>query len=381
MRRILEGEGLRPVEFEDLATAQIKSKFASMLDTMMEHMQQHLQNVRKLSPSAHKDYVIFVQDIICQIQSHASNICYPKSFFSKASTDYWPENSDPGLYVAKLTSYALGLHTNKKSRMPLFYFLWNGFKCAFTSNDIETYVHRLGYVAKDWFFMQYLLTDVIPASLRLCMDNTAAWVICEVYLNSVACAAPDVMQSQNGVGLYTALEGLFMQIMNVLHSVYQQFGNALSGFHPEHVGIIATVCRFSHALLPAIHNYVARTNTKLSQVFHAFRELAESVLAAFDKSTQVDLDIQCFSVTISGMGIILEEFQSEMAGDWPVQVNSTDGFLTYTSREEKFTHPLSFSTDNGPRTLWDVLRVNKLSHPRDGMALCQSTKGIFEVLV
>ena len=355
MQRLISDERLFASTFGSTPCASVKARLVSMLQAVMLSMQQQLQLLRE-NDEAHKGYVTFVQGIASQIHSHASEICPLIPFFSQATADYWPEPTDPSLYLAKLTSYALQLQGHNRTNTSLFYFLWSGFKKSLLDKDVDIYISRVAKVARKWNFLEYLLTDLIPAASKVTFDNQAGWLICEVFLVAASRAIPSFLSSARGEQLFDLMKDLFKQFMNGLSALYETYNDGIYGFHPDHRGIIAVICRFWQSCLPALKNYTIRAAEDMDEVFVAFNEVMEIAMINFENGPRLPLGIRCFHVRRMGNDKATDALSKEVGRDWNVNMN--DGSLRIRLREGGEEKLIEFNMEIGPRTLREVLALS-----------------------
>lgn len=351
MQRILAVPTLVQSIFGDVPQTKVRDRFSRILTAVMSSMQQHLQMLSTTDTEAHKHYVVFVQGVACQIHSHCKDICPLADFFFHTSAEYWPEETDPTLYLAGLTSYTLQLSTNSGStKTQLFYYLWNGLKRSLsTSESVELYVSRIVKAAREWEFWEFLLVDIAPAALQAALVDQGGWLVCEVYLVAVSRAMANVLASGKSDDAVVYITILLKQMLNGLSSLYRRHGHTVEGVHINHQGIIAVICRFWSASSPLLVEHNMSSNGQLTELIHAFTDFTAGALMHFEHSTPLNMAQAQFSIGRVGNPVALSEIINDVDKNW--QTNVSDGEVCVQTHEG--THSLRFT--NGPRNLGEIL--------------------------
>jgi len=351
MQSILADRQLLVSTFGSVPRSKIKESFAGILMALMSSMQHNLQFMQATDHESHKSYVLFVQGIASQIHSHCKDdICALTDFFFQHSVEYWPEERDPTLYLAGLTSYTLQLPAKiERTKTQLFYYLWNGLKKSLSSNDaVETYISRIIKAAHRWDFLEFLLVEIAPAALQLSFANQAGWLVCEVYLVAISKSLAKVLSSDIAELAITYTTVLLKQILNGLSSLYVKYGHSIEGIHPNHQGTAAAVCRFWRQCSPLLHEYNISHENSLAELLTAYNKFVDSALIYFQHGIISDFTLPRFEVGRVGNSVAFNEMTRDVEKSWRMDV--ADGNTTVRSNEGEIT--LEFH--RGPRNLGEI---------------------------
>ncbi|KAF7954353.1 hypothetical protein EAE96_005477 [Botrytis aclada] len=354
IQKIFSDQALLVSTFGTVTRETVKTKFSTLLNSIMLSMQQRLQKLQTTNAIAHEDYVSFVQEIVSQIRSHCSNICPPLEFFFRHSPAYWPPETDPTLYLAGLTSYTLQLSSEReKTRNGLIYYLWNGFRSSLSGTDsLYSYISQISKGARHRDMLEFLLADIVPSTLEVAFENEAGWLACEVYMVAVSKAFESLVLSGQQVGqVMIHMEILLQYIFNSLGSHYGRFGHAVEAVHPSHRGIIAIIFRFWRACRPHLYNLNTGSESGLGDIFECFDGFVKTSMLCFTNDQDIGFQFRHFDVGKVGNDIAIEEMAREVQSNW--RVNMTDGGVDVRMNDGTI---VNHCCNSGPRDLREVLQ-------------------------
>ncbi|KGQ03969.1 Protein mms22 [Beauveria bassiana D1-5] len=153
------------------------------LNLVMEQMKEDLKATSS-QPVAHIAYVAFARRVISLIRTHGSEICVLDSFYYQISKDYSPSVEDPQLQIAAMVSYGLRLREgDPKVVQQLFFFLFNNFKMALISNNLDEEKKMLQKgMAQDRGITQFVLGKMLPAIIEATAIKSAAYPLLDLYV-------------------------------------------------------------------------------------------------------------------------------------------------------------------------------------------------------
>ncbi|KAM3537502.1 hypothetical protein ARSEF1564_009577 [Beauveria bassiana] len=153
------------------------------LNLVMEQMKEDLKATSS-QPVAHIAYVAFARRVISLIRTHGSEICVLDSFYYQISKDYSPSVEDPQLQIAAMVSYGLRLREgDPKVVQQLFFFLFNNFKMALISNNLDEEKKMLQKgMAQDRGITQFVLGKMLPAIIEATATKSAAYPLLDLYV-------------------------------------------------------------------------------------------------------------------------------------------------------------------------------------------------------
>jgi hypothetical protein len=235
-----------------------RNLFASSLKTSMELMQQQLEALTPHS-KVHNAYVEFCQSVVKYIRSLASDIRPVADFFLRSSEHYWPEEDDPNLYASSITSYSLRLKDNpSRTSSELFHFLYRGWKNDMVHSRPQNHTMSVLKGMKHWEFTEFMLSNFIPAILRVGFDTPGASVLPKTYLPTVAKRVPRFLaKSGPEAGLtFKYLINILKIITNYVTSQTIDEWSDMNEVHRTHRGIFSVVCQFWISIIPALREYI-----------------------------------------------------------------------------------------------------------------------------
>ncbi|TGO48284.1 hypothetical protein BCON_0245g00130 [Botryotinia convoluta] len=353
IQKIFSDQALLASTFGNVTRETVKTKFSTLLNSIMLSMQQRLQKLQTTNAIAHEEYVSFVQEIVSQIRSHCSNICPPLEFFFRHSPAYWPPETDPTLYLAGLTSYTLQLSSEReKTRNGLIYYLWNGFRSSLSATDaLYSYISQISKGARHRDMLEFLLADIVPSTLEVAFENEAGWLACEVYMVAVSKAFESLVLSGQQVGqVMVHMKILLQYIFNSLGSHYGRFGHTVEAVHPSHRGIIAVIFRFWRACRPHLDNLNTGSESGLGDIFECFDGFVKASILCFANDQDISFQFRHFDVGKVGNDVAIEEMAREVQSNW--RVNMADGGVDVRMNGGTI---VNHCCNNGPRDLREVL--------------------------
>ncbi|KAM3075251.1 hypothetical protein ACMFMF_005928 [Clarireedia jacksonii] len=341
--------------FPSMPAASIKDKFSTYLEAIVTSMQHHLRHLHNTNNSAHKSYVLFVQNIVSQIHSHSRDIYRLPDFFFQRSPAYWPPVNDPKLYLAGIIGYSLELSANLAgTRNRLFHYLWNGLVNSLLEyNTLATYIAWMMKAGGQLDFLQFLLTDMAPSALEVAFEERAGWLISDIYLVAVSRSLTKLLDGTQPVGRFIHYTtALLQQMLNGLNGLYGRYGHGIEAIHPNHQGIITVICRFWRACRPHLMNYNVSFKADMDEVLEAFDEFTEAGMACFGNDLDINLRFKRFNLGKVGNDVAVKAMTLEVQKNWSVamvrgremvRVKLNDGKLAYHGCEQ------------GPQNLKEVL--------------------------
>jgi hypothetical protein len=157
------------------------TEFSSALKLSMELIKGNLKEVMG-TPQEHGSYVVFVQEVISLIKTHASDICAVDNYFCQISKEYSPSAEDPQLKVANLKSYGLRLHDgDSRIGQPLFHLLFNNAKFSMLNDKLTEEVHMLAKGMGDCGIKTFILSKMLPAIVRASFAEHDAFPLLDIY--------------------------------------------------------------------------------------------------------------------------------------------------------------------------------------------------------
>ncbi|KAM0739911.1 hypothetical protein ACQRIT_005095 [Beauveria bassiana] len=195
------------------------------LNLVMEQMKEDLKATSS-QPVAHIAYVAFAQRVISLIRTHGSEICVLDSFYYQISKDYSPSVEDPQLQIAAMVSYGLRLREgDPKVVQQLFFFLFNNFKMALISNNLDEEKKMLQKgMAQDRGITQFVLGKMLPAIIEATATKSAAYPLLDLSVLQTILNGIDVWIAEQApltdVRLHT-LESFFAGFNLLWPSIYE----------------------------------------------------------------------------------------------------------------------------------------------------------------
>jgi hypothetical protein len=270
----------------NLSKREIESLFSSMLLQMMESMKGSLESMI-LHTNEHSDYVTFCQKIITQVRSQASDIRPLTEFFIHPSNYYWPEKADPKLYGPGLVSYIIRLPRQlSKTSSELFHYLYTGWRNQATCGQLRKYMSFIHEGIKHWDFVQFMLTEFVPATLSVGFNSPGGWILNVAYLPLLASRISKILNKNDpteATATFDHTVNLLKIIMNGLILVKLRFSPdiCLANELSCERGIMPTVCKFWLSVAPPLKNYAMKSSDKslkLGEVLNALEDFGSQAI-------------------------------------------------------------------------------------------------------
>lgn len=138
------------------------------------------------SQADHAAFVLFVQEIIFLIRTHAPDFCSVDDFFYQLSREYSPPSQDPQLQVAGMISYGLKLSEgDQKVGHTLFFTLLNNFKVALMNDKLQRERDAVCKGLENRGIMRFVLGQMLPAIIGGSFSNTCLYPMMDVYADAL----------------------------------------------------------------------------------------------------------------------------------------------------------------------------------------------------
>ncbi|KAG5982175.1 hypothetical protein E4U55_002217 [Claviceps digitariae] len=206
----------------------LSAEYSSALKVVMEQMKGDLRITSQMSTAAaatateHSEFVLFVQNIISLIKTHASDICAVDSYFYQISKEYSPPAQDPQLQVASIVSYGLKLQDgDARSSRPLFYLLFNNAKFSIVNNTVNEQVIMLVKSMVEANIRKFILCKMLPAVINVAFaEPDAAFPLLDIYVEALQrCYAGKAVSQELTHEDMTALCILWRNMCNGVRSI------------------------------------------------------------------------------------------------------------------------------------------------------------------
>ncbi|OAA58817.1 Methyl methanesulfonate-sensitivity protein 22 [Cordyceps fumosorosea ARSEF 2679] len=161
----------------------LTAEHSRALKLVMEQMKDDLRATSS-RPATHVAYVAFARRIVSLIRTHGSEICAIDGFYYQISKDYSPSVGDPQLQIAAMVSYGLRLREDDpKVVQQVFFFLFNNFKLALASDDLQEEQKKLRKgMAQDRGITQFIIGKMLPAILEATASKAVAYPLMDLYV-------------------------------------------------------------------------------------------------------------------------------------------------------------------------------------------------------
>ena len=243
---------------------------------LLECMRIHLESLKSMSPP-HHHYVTFVQQIVAEIRSHASEYRTDMKFFLRTSSGYWPHKDDPNLYGAGLDSYCHALQSAEalsKTESELFYYLNNGWNNALRHAHMKRHMAHVTKALSHTHFVRFVLRDFLPAVLHVGFNVRGGWVLAATYLPTVGRAltqfiwgllATERLREEFFLDIRTGESFMvFLQLTSFLNVIIESIRTHLPNLNfngevnPRDRGMLAVVFDLGYTILPCLIEYATK---------------------------------------------------------------------------------------------------------------------------
>ncbi|KAG5926993.1 hypothetical protein E4U42_002710 [Claviceps africana] len=164
----------------------LSGEYASALKVVMEQMKGDLRTTSQMLAAEHGEFVLFVQNIISLIKTHASDICAVDGYFYQISKEYSPPAQDPQLQVASIVSYGLKLQDgDARSSRPLFYLLFNNAKFSIVNKTMDEQMVMLLKSMSNGNIKNFILGKMLPAVINVVFAEPDAFPLLDMYLEAL----------------------------------------------------------------------------------------------------------------------------------------------------------------------------------------------------
>ncbi|KAG5952221.1 hypothetical protein E4U53_001367 [Claviceps sorghi] len=164
----------------------LSGEYASALKMVMEQMKGDLRTTSQMLAAEHDEFVLFVQNIISLIKTHASDICAVDGYFYQISKEYSPPAQDPQLQVASIVSYGLKLQDgDARSSRPLFYLLFNNAKFSIVNKTMDEQIVMLPKSMVNGNIKNFILCKMLPAVINVVFAEPDAFPLLDIYLEAL----------------------------------------------------------------------------------------------------------------------------------------------------------------------------------------------------
>ena len=282
---------------------EIEILFSSMLLQVMETMRECLESMTYRT-NEHDDYVTFCQEIASEIRSQGSDIRPLIEFFTRPSVHYWPEKSDPSLYEAGLVSYIIRLkeEPSNGTSNALFHFLYNGWKKQAANGIVRKHRHFIREGMRHWDFVQFMLTEFVPATLCVGFNALGGWILNVTYLSVLASRIAKILDGNDANEAMATFEhtlNLLKIIMNGLISLELRPDLQVEDLSCDR-GMMSIGCQFWLAVAKPLRNYAGHQtpeqSSKLSEILDAFEHFRSQLLLRMNGSGDGDWGTRPFDV-------------------------------------------------------------------------------------
>jgi hypothetical protein len=264
---------------------------------------QHELKAMEPGSMLHKQYMSFCQGVAEDIRSRGSEIAPLTDFFITPSIYYWPAEGDPKLFAAGMISYSLRLHDQSgRTSWELFHYLYRGWRSDLIHGRLKHHVSYIKKGLKHWSFTEFVLTDFVPAALRVGFHSDFGWILCSNYLPPLASRVSKILEREDSEARVTLdhLATILKSIMNGCMQQYALWQNTIRGIHPLHRGIVTAGCQFWLAVLPSVKGYVDRHSEDsmcIQDVNNALVTFAQETFRAFGNSYEEGWEAAPFDIT------------------------------------------------------------------------------------
>ncbi|QPG93753.1 hypothetical protein C2857_002228 [Epichloe festucae Fl1] len=175
----------------------LSAEYSSALKMAMEQMKSDLRTTSQM-PAEHTSYVMFAQNIISLIKTHASEICAVDNYFYQISKEYSPPAEDPQLQVASLVSYGLRLQDGDgRISQSLFYLLFNNAKLSIVNNKVDEQIEMLLKGTRNGNIKNFILCKMLPSIINVAFAEPDASPLLDIYLEALRrCFAAKVVSRE-----------------------------------------------------------------------------------------------------------------------------------------------------------------------------------------
>ncbi|KAG5946504.1 hypothetical protein E4U59_003729 [Claviceps monticola] len=161
----------------------LSAEYSSVLKLAMEQMKSDLKATSQMHQTQHNDFVLFVQNIVSLIKTHAADICAVDSYFYQITKEYSPPVEDPQLQVASIVSYGLKLQDGDvRSSRPLFYLLFNNAKFSIANQTMGEQISMLVKSMANANIKNFILCKMLPAVIKVVFQEPDAFPLLDIYL-------------------------------------------------------------------------------------------------------------------------------------------------------------------------------------------------------
>ena len=340
----------------NLSEKEIELLFSSMLLQMMETMRECLESMI-CRTAEHRDYVAFCQEITSEIRSQGSDIRPLIQFFTRPSLHYWPDMSDPNLYRAGLVSYIIRLteEPSNKTSNALFHFLYSGWKNQATGGIVRKHRHLIREGMKHWVFVNFMLTEYVPATICVGFNTPGVWILNIAYLSVLATQITKRLEGNHPIQVKATFKytlNLMKVIMNGLLDL-----NSRATLHcmedlEYDRGMMSIVCQFWLAVETPMKNYASNQNAEdrsmLDEILGAFENVRSQMLLRMRYTGHGDWGVAPFDITVGKYtqrfaSIIKEDVELSwtVSGDRIVITGGSEGSsIVLLSELDEFVAPL-----------------------------------------
>ncbi|KAG6249297.1 hypothetical protein E4U24_002188 [Claviceps purpurea] len=205
----------------------LSAEYSSVLKLAMEQMKSDLKTTSQMHQTQHNDFVLFVQNIISLIKTHAVDICAVDSYFYQITKEYSPPVEDPQLQVASIVSYGLKLQDGDvRSSRPLFYLLFNNAKFSITNQTIGEQIGMLVKSMANANIKNFILCKMLPAIIKVVFQEPDAFPLLDIYLEALQrCFAGKVVSQELTHEDTPAICILYRTIWKGVQSIGARTGN------------------------------------------------------------------------------------------------------------------------------------------------------------
>ncbi|KAG6085820.1 hypothetical protein E4U16_000033 [Claviceps sp. LM84 group G4] len=205
----------------------LSAEYSSALKLAMEQMKSDLKTTSQMHQTQHNDFVLFVQNIISLIKTHAADICAVDSYFYQITKEYSPPVEDPQLQVASIVSYGLKLQDGDvRSSRPLFYLLFNNAKFSIANQTIGEQIGMLVKSMANANIKNFILCKMLPAVVKMVFQEPNAFPLLDIYLEALQrCYAGKVVSQELTHEDTPAICILYRTIWKGVQSIGSRTGN------------------------------------------------------------------------------------------------------------------------------------------------------------
>ncbi|KAG6004840.1 hypothetical protein E4U21_000678 [Claviceps maximensis] len=210
----------------------LSAEYSSALKMVMEQMKGDLKTTSQMlttttvTTTEHSEFVLFVQNIISLIKTHAADICAVDSYFYQISKEYSPPAQDPQLQVASIISYGLKLQDgDARSNGPLFYLLFNNARFSIVNDTIDEQVVMLVKSMANGNIKNFILCKMLPAAINVVFAEPDAFPLLDIYLEVLhQCYAGEAVSQELTHDDMSALCVLWRTMCNGVRSMRTRTG-------------------------------------------------------------------------------------------------------------------------------------------------------------